>query len=356
MTRLKKSLSSENQERRNKMTIQKAIKKIIGGSSLTQNESKQVMEVIMRGEATDAQIAAYLIALRVKGETVGEIAGSAQAMRLHATKVRVNDPHAIDTCGTGGDAMHTFNISTAAALVAAGSGITVAKHGNRSVSSHCGSADILKQLGVNIDIEPSGMEKCLEEVGMAFLFAPKLHLSMKYAIGPRREIGVRTIFNILGPLTNPAGARRQLIGVFDGALLKVVCRVLRDLGSVHIMAVYGQDGLDEISITGPTSVCEYKGGHIHEYIINPETYGFTSAPLSSIQSKCIEENESMILSALRGEPSPVLDAVLLNSGAVLKVGGKVNSMEEGVAMARQVISNGNAIKKLEQLKAVTNSM
>jgi anthranilate phosphoribosyltransferase len=338
------------------MTVQAAIKKIIEGKVLTRQESREVMEAIMQGETTDAQIAAYLIALRIRGETVEEITGSAEAMRHYATKVQVTDTNVVDTCGTGGDATHTFNISTAAALVAAGAGITVAKHGNRSVSSHCGSADILKKLGVKIDIDASDMEKCLQDVGMAFLFAPKLHLSMKYAIGPRRELGVRTIFNILGPLTNPAAAKRQLIGVFDISLLKIMCQVLRDLGSVHIMAVHSQDGLDEISISNPTSICEYKDGDIHEYIINPELYGFASAPLSSIQSNSIEENETMMLSALNGDASPALDAVLLNAGAVIKISGKVDSMEAGITVARNSIESGSALQKLEQLKQVTNGM
>jgi anthranilate phosphoribosyltransferase len=338
------------------LSIQYGIKKIIEGEGLTRQESREVMEAIMRGETTDAQIAAYLIALRMKGETVEEISGSAEAMRSHATIVAVADGEVVDTCGTGGDATNTFNISTAAAVVAAGAGVTVAKHGNRSVSSHCGSADILKHLGVNIDIDATGMENCLRQVGMAFLFAPKLHLSMKYAIGPRREVGVRTIFNILGPLTNPAGAKRQLIGVFDKDLLTVMCRVLRDLGSVHVMTVQGEDGLDEISITAPTSVCELKDGDIQEYTINPEAFGFTLAPLASIQSKSMEENETMMLSALKGEPSAILDAVLLNAGAVLKVSGKAESMEEGIALARDAVATGAAMKKLEQLKEVTSRM
>jgi anthranilate phosphoribosyltransferase len=338
------------------ITIQNAIKKIIEGKALRRNESREVMEAIMRGETTDAQIAAYLIALRMRGETVEEITGSAEAMRGYATGVRVADDNVVDTCGTGGDAAYTFNISTAAAIVAAGAGVTVAKHGNRSVSSHCGSADILKKLGVNIDIDALGMEQCLKEVGMAFLFAPKLHLSMKYAIGPRRELGVRTVFNVLGPLTNPAGTKRQLIGVFDATLLKIICRVLRDLGSVHVMVVHGQDGLDEISISTPTAVCEYKDNTIHEYLIKPEIYGFKSAPLASIQSKSIDENETMMLSALKGESSPALDAVLLNAGAVIKISGKVNSMEEGIAAAKKAIDNGSAMQKLEQLKHLTNTL
>ena len=338
------------------LNIQTAIKKIIGGESLTRGESREVMETIMRGETTDAQIAAYLIALRMKGESIEEITGSAEAMRQYATKVNVSDTNIVDTCGTGGDATHTFNISTAAAIVAAAAGVTVAKHGNRSVSSHCGSADILKQMGVNIDLDEKGMEQCISQTGMAFLFAPKLHLSMKYAIGTRRELGVRTIFNILGPLTNPAGAKRQLIGVFDASLIKVVCRVLQDLDSVHIMAVHGHDGLDEISNTAPTSVCEYKDGTIHEYFINPETFGFKSAPLASIQSRSIEENEKMLMGALGGEPSPVLDSVLLNSGAAIKVSGKVESLDEGIAAARETIEKGAALKKLEHLKNVTNML
>ncbi|MFC1650641.1 anthranilate phosphoribosyltransferase, partial [Candidatus Latescibacterota bacterium] len=249
-----------------------AIKKVIEGIDLSREESLEVMELIMSGEATDAQIGGFLVAMRLKCETVEEISSFTRVMREKATKIEAATPDVLDTCGTGGDGSHTFNISTLTAFVAAGAGITVAKHGNRSVSSKCGSADLIRELGINIDIPPEKVSECLQQTGIAFLFAPKLHASMKYAIGPRRELGIRTFFNILGPMTNPAGAKRQLIGVYSKELVETVAGVLADLGSVRAFIVHGNDGLDEITTTDETYIAEINNGKISSYSISPEDF------------------------------------------------------------------------------------
>ncbi len=339
-----------------KSLIQKAINKLIDGQNLTRDESKKVLNLIMQGKATDAQISAFLVALRMKGETVDEIAGAAEAMKSKATRIKSKFRNIVDTCGTGGDSLNTFNISTASAFVTAGAGIAVAKHGNRSVSSKCGSADVLTELGVNIELPPEKMEECLYEIGISFLFAPKLHASMKYAIGPRREIGARTIFNILGPLTNPARTRRQVIGVYDEKLVPVVVDVLKELGSQQVMAVHGYEGMDEISITGKTQICELVNGSIYHYEIRPEDFEIASAPIESIQSKSCASNKKMLLHALNGEKSPATDTVLLNAGAAIKVSGKVDSIYDGIKMARESIESGAAMKKLKDLIRFTNSV
>jgi len=334
--------------------IQKAINKLIDGKDLTRQESKKIMHLIMNGEGTDAQISAFLVALRMKGETVDEIAGAAEAMKSKATRIKSRYENIVDTCGTGGDSLHTFNISTAAALVAAGAGVAVAKHGNRSVSSKCGSADVLKSLGVNIDIPPETMEQCLYEIGIAFLFAPKLHTSMRYVMGPRSEIGARTIFNILGPLTNPARTKRQLIGVYDKNLVHRIVEVLQIMGSEQIMAVYGYEGMDEISISGATRVCELVHGQIFDYTLTPENFELKSAPVGEIQVKTVAESKKMLLNALRGKPSSALDVVLLNAGAAIKVSGKVDSIWDGIKVARQSVESGSALEVLEKLVKFTN--
>ncbi|TFH02954.1 MAG: anthranilate phosphoribosyltransferase [Calditrichales bacterium] len=334
--------------------IQKAINRLIEGKNLTRNESKRVMKIIMRGEATEAQISAFLVALRMKGETVEEVTGAVEAMKDDATHIKSTYKNIVDTCGTGGDSLNTFNISTAAAFVAAGAGVAVAKHGTRSVSSKCGSSDVLTALWVNIDIPPEMMEECLYEVGISFLFAKKLKTSMPYAMGPRMEIGARTIFNILGPLTNPARTKRQLVGVYEIKLVRLVVEVLKELGAVQTMAVHGLEGIDEISISGPTKVCEMVDGVIYEYQIRPENFKIQSAPLQAIQTNAASKNKKILLNVLKGEPSPALDVVLLNAGAAIKVSGKVNSLWDGVLLARESITSGNALDKLNKLKKFTN--
>ena len=333
--------------------IQKAIYTLIEGKSLTRNNSKKVMKIIMRGEATEAQISAFLVALRMKGETVEEVAGAVEAMKDDATQIKFRFENIVDTCGTGGDSLNTFNISTAAAFVAAGAGVAVAKHGSRSVSSKCGSSDVLTALGINIDIPPEEMEKCLYEVGIAFLFAPKLKTSMPYAMGPRAEIGARTIFNILGPLTNPARTKRQLVGVYDVNLLRLMVEVLKELGAIQVMAVHGNEGIDEISISGPTKVCELVDGAIYDYQIRPENFKIPTSPLKTIQSFSASQNKKILMDVLKGKESPALNVVLLNAGAAIKVSGKVNSIWDGVQLAQKSIFSGVALEKLNRLKEFT---
>jgi anthranilate phosphoribosyltransferase len=336
--------------------IQKAINHLIDGKNLNRTESKKIMKIIIRGEATEAQISAFLVALRMKGETVDEVAGAAEAMKDGATRIKSRFENIVDTCGTGGDSLNTFNISTAAAFVAAGAGVAVAKHGSKSVSSKCGSSDVLTALGVYIDIPPEKMEECLYEVGIAFLFAPKLKKSLPYAMGPRREIGARTIFNILGPLTNPARTKRQLVGVYDSSLVRLMVEVLKELGAVQVMAVHGEEGIDEISVSGLTHVCELVAGSIYEYKIHPENFKISPAPLQTIQSKSVSQNKSILMNVLKGKISPALDVVLLNAGAAIKVSGKVESLWDGVQLASESIHSGAALEKLEKLKEFTRKV
>jgi anthranilate phosphoribosyltransferase len=292
----------------------------------------------------------------MKGETVEEVTGAAEAMNDEATHINSRFENIVDTCGTGGDSLNTFNISTAAAFVAAGAGVAVAKHGSKSVSSKCGSSDVLTALGVNIDIPPEEIENCLYEVGIAFLFAPKLKSSLPYAMGPRREIGARTIFNILDPLTNPARTKRQLVGVFDVNLVRLMVEVLKELGAVQTMAVHGEEGIDEISISGLTKVCELVDGDIYEYYIHPKDFNFSAAPLSTIQSKSTNQNKLILLNVLKGKASPALNVVLLNAGAAIKVSGKVSSLWDGVQLAQESIKSGAALDKLNKLKQFTNKV
>ncbi len=336
--------------------IQNAINKLIDGKSLTRSESRKVMTIIMQGKATDAQISAYLVAQRMKGETVEEVTGAAEAMTKQSKKIKPRFANVVDTCGTGGDSLNTFNISTTAAFIAAGAGATVAKHGHRSVSSLCGSADILLKLGVNIDLSPEQVEKCLYEIGIGFLFAPKFHASARYSFGPRMEIGARTIFNILGPLTNPARTKRQLIGVYDQNILRLVVEVMRELGSKQVMAVHGNDGIDEISISASTKICELVDGAIYNYEIKPENFHIHSAPIKTIQSKSCTSNKNFLLSVLKGKDSPALSVALLNAGAAIKVSGKVESISEGVKLAKESVSSGAAKDKLDKLINFTNSV
>jgi len=334
--------------------IQEAIAHLVEGRNLSRQDAAAAMEEIMSGQATDAQIAAFIVALRMKGETVEEIAGCAEVMRRKATRVAAPSPDALDTCGTGGDASHTFNISTAAALVAAGAGCCVAKHGNRSVSSASGSADVLAELGVNINVGVELVERCLREAGIGFLFAPGLHGAMKHAIGPRREMGVRTIFNILGPLTNPAGATRQLLGVYDPPLLETVASVLDALGSVRCLVVHGDDGLDELTTATTSRVCELKQGKLHTYTIAPEDFGLPRARLDDLRVSSPQESAEIIRRVLRGEGGPCRDIVALNAGAAIVAGGKADDLAEGIRLACEAIDSGEAARRLERLAAITS--
>ena len=335
--------------------IREALSKVLDGEHLTRAEATSVMEEIMSGQATDAQIGAFLIALKLKGETVEEIAGSAQVMREKATRIETRHDVVVDTCGTGGDGAGTFNISTTAGFVVSAAGLCVAKHGNRSVSSRCGSADVLKALGVNIEVPPERVSACLDEVGIGFLFAPMLHGAMKYAIGPRREIGVRTIFNVLGPMTNPAGAQRQVIGVYDEALTETLAGVLRDLGSERVFVVHGEDGLDEITSTGRTRISELRDGEIHTYEIAPGDLGLERARAEDLTGGTPEENAQIMLDVLKGVGGPRRDVVLMNAAAGIVAGGKAETLTMGVRVAAEAIDSGNALEKLERLKRCSNA-
>jgi anthranilate phosphoribosyltransferase len=334
--------------------IREAIRKVVQAEDLTREEAVAAMTEIMNGEATAAQIGCFLTALRLKGESIDEVTGFAEVMRDKATKIECSREDVVDTCGTGGDGLSTFNISTCAAFVAAGAGIAVAKHGNRSVSSSCGSADVLKELGVNIEAEPPVVEKCLEEVGIGFLFAPKLHLAMKHAIGPRREIGIRTVFNMLGPMTNPAGAKRQLLGVYDGALTDTLARVLSKLGSKRVFVVHGEDGLDEISTTGSTQVTELNEGQVRTYVIHPEDFGLPVALMEDLKGGDAAANAAILREVLGGQKGPRRDSVLLNSAAVIVAAGKAGDLKEGLERAAESIDSGRAAATLEQLIRVSN--
>ena len=328
--------------------------KIVACEDLSEQECEEAMSLIMSGKATEAQVAGFLVALRMKGETVEEITGCARAMRAAATRVDVEGLDVIDTCGTGGDRTGTFNVSTAAALVAAGTGVPVAKHGNRSVSSGSGSADVLKALGVNLEAPPELIGQCIREVGMGFLFAPMLHKAMKFAIGPRREMGVRTVFNILGPLTNPAGAKRQLLGLFTDELLETIAGVLRKLGSERVMVVHSADGLDELSICAESSVAELDEGEVKRYEVTPESVGLARAELGVLLVDGPEQSAAVIRSVLSGRQGPQRDMVLLNAGAAIYVGGKAATLEEGVEAAAQSIDSGRARQVLEGLVELSN--
>ncbi|MBM3237706.1 anthranilate phosphoribosyltransferase [Candidatus Poribacteria bacterium] len=337
------------------MIIQEAIQKVVNGENLTEQEAIDVMNIIMSGEVTPAQIASFITALRLKGETIEEITGCARVMREKATKIYTNLPLVVDTCGTGGDGAHTFNISTTAALVAAGADVPIAKHGNRSVSSRCGSADVLKTLGVNIKVEPDVVGRCIDEIGIGFLFAPLLHGAMKYAIGPRREIGIRTIFNILGPLTNPAGAQAQVLGVYDANLTEPLAKVLKNLGSKHVFVVHGKDGLDEITTTTDTQISELANGKVRTYTLAPIGLGVPKAKTQDLIGGTPEENAAMMLDVLQGKPGPKRDIVLLNAAAAIVAGGKAGNLRKGIAIAADAIDSGKALEKLEALKEMTNS-
>jgi anthranilate phosphoribosyltransferase len=337
--------------------IKEAIAKAVAGTSLTEAEAEAVMREIMEGEATDAQIAAYITALRMKGETVEEITGSARVMREKAVHVKLSAPFQVDTCGTGGDLSHTFNISTTVAFVVAGGGVSVAKHGNRSVSSKSGSADVLQALGVNIEMPVQRVEECLAEVGIAFLFAPMMHQAMKFAIGPRREIGIRTIFNLLGPLTNPAGARRQLLGVSTQDHMHVLGDALARMGCVHALVACGDLGMDELSVTGCSQAIEVTSGVAHRCSkIAPEDCGLTRHPLETLAGGDAATNAAITRDVLGGKSGGPRDAVLMNAAAALYVADRVLSLPDGVELARTSIDSGAALAVLERMIEVTNRL
>lgn len=334
--------------------IKDAIQQLIDRKDLSREMARQVMDQIMSGQTTDAQIAGFLVALRCKGETADEIAGCAEAMRQKATPIHTSRQPLIDTCGTGGDGSGTFNISTTVAFVAAGAGLGVAKHGNRAMSSQCGSADVLQALGINVEIGPEQVGACLDQAGIGFLFAPKLHGAMKHAIGPRRELGTRTVFNVLGPLTNPAGARRQLIGVYSPGLTEKLARVLGALGSERAFVVHGSDGLDELTLTGPSQVAELQDGQVSTYAVSPEEFGLQSAPAAALKGGDAQENARILEAVLSGEEGPRRDIVLLNAAAAIAAGGLATDLHQGLALARAAITSGRALQALETLRQVSN--
>lgn len=332
--------------------IKEAIRKIVEGENLSQQESSDVMQVIMDGDATPSQIASLITALRMKGETAEEIAGFARTMREKSIRIPTTcSPESlVDTCGTGGDRSSTFNISTTAAFVAAGMGVSVAKHGNRAMSSRCGSADVLEALGVDIGLTPANVGKCIDEVGIGFLFAPAYHPSMRYAVVPRKDIGIRTVFNILGPLTNPAEAERQLIGVFDASLTDMMAGALKILGSVRVIVANGLDGIDELSTLGTTRITELIDGTLSTYDIEPEDLGLQRTSVESLaQGANPQENARILESILKGEIGPRRDIVLLNAGAVFKIAGMADSIRQGMDMAKESIDSGKALIALHRL-------
>jgi len=337
------------------MDMQDAIRAVTEQHDLGADDMETVMRLVMTGQATAAQIGGFLIGLRMKGETVDEIAAAAQVKRDLATRVDVSGPHLVDTCGTGGDGARTFNISTASALVTAAAGGRVAKHGNRSVSSCSGSADVLEAAGVRLDLTPEQVAACIDEVGVGFLFAPQHHGAMKHAIGPRKEMGVRTVFNLLGPLTNPAAAPNQVLGVFSDAWVELLAQVLQRLGSEHVLVVHAEDGLDEISIGAPTRVAELKDGAITTYTITPEDFGMSRAELSMIAVADAAQSLEMINAVLDNVPGPARDIVTLNAGAAIYAAGVADSLEAGIGRAAGVLENGKARDTLAGLVRMSNS-
>ena len=333
-----------------------AIRAVTDGRDLSADEMASTMRAIMTGEATDAQIGGFLIGLRMKGETVEEIAAAAKVMRELATKVDAASPDIVDVVGTGGDGAHTFNISTASALVVAGAGGKVAKHGNRSVSSTSGAADLLEAAGVNLDLTPAEVARCIDEVGFGFMFAPRHHAAMRHAIGPRREMVVRTVFNLLGPLTNPAGAPNQLVGVFGAQWVRPVAEVLQRLGSRRVLVVHADDGLDELSIGAPTRVGELRDGEVETYRVTPEQFGLEPAGISALVARSAEDSLAMVRSVLDNAPGPPTDVVRLNAGAAIYVAGIADSLAAGVERATESISSGAAREKLAALVALSQSL
>lgn len=335
--------------------IKKLISKVVESHSLEREEACQAMNIIMDGEATPAQIAALMIALKIKGETVDEIAGFVEAMRSHMVKINLNDAQAVDGVGTGGDGAHSFNISTAAAIVAAAAGITVAKHGNRSVSSKCGSADLLEVTGANIDPGPENVEASINQIGFGFMFAPRFHSAMKHAVAPRRELGLRTAFNILGPMTNPAGVKRQVTGVYAPELMPLVADVLKATGSEHVLVLHSRDGLDEFSVSDTTDYIELRDGQTVRRSISPQEAGLKLWPSGSLAGGDAAENIKILHRVLEGEKSAYRDAVLFNAAAMLYVGNKAGSIPEAVGLVAGAIDSGAAIAKLKAWVDFTHS-
>ncbi len=336
------------------MDMQAAIRSVSERKDLSCEDMAAVMQLIMTGQATPAQIGGFLIGLRMKGETVDEITGAAQVMRELATHVPVSGAHLVDTCGTGGDGASTFNISTASALVTAAAGAQVAKHGNRSVSSSCGSADVLEAAGVNLDLDADQVARCVERIGIGFLFAPKHHSAMKHAIGPRKEMGVRTLFNLLGPLTNPAAAPNQVLGVFSAWWLEPLAQVLGKLGSHHVLVVHADDGLDEISIGAPTQVAELNNGKVSCYRVSPRQFGMETGSVESLVVSDAKQSLAMIHRVFDNEKGPARDIVQLNAGAAIYVSGVADSLETGIRIAGEAIASGAAKDKFARLIEVSN--
>jgi anthranilate phosphoribosyltransferase len=334
--------------------LPEVIQKLSDKHHLTTDEAYNAMNEIMSGKATEVQIAAFLVGLRLKGETIEEITGCARVMREKVTRVQTRHRTVIDTCGTGGDASGTFNISTAAAIVASAAGAVVAKHGNRAVSSRCGSADVLRALGVNIDISPEEATRTLDEIGITFLFAPALHGAMKYAANVRRELGIRTIFNILGPLTNPAGAQRQVMGVYSPQLTETLASTLKELGSEHALVVHGEGGFDELSTLGVTKVSELKNGDVKTYEIHADELGFQRPDIVNLRGGDVDTNVAILQRILSGEKGAARDIVVLNSGAALLVAGETSSLDEGIRKAADAIDSGAARRKLKEWIEATN--
>jgi len=338
------------------MQIQAAIKSVMAHKDLGIDDMTSVMQQIMTGECTPSQIGGFLVGLRMKGESVDELAAAARVMRELSTTVEVHCDHLVDTAGTGGDSSGSFNISTASAIVAAAAGAHVAKHGNRSMTSKSGSADVLEAAGVKLDISPARIGECIEQVGVGFMFAPAHHGAMKHAIGPRREMAVRTVFNVLGPLTNPAGAPNQIIGVFDGELVELMARVLQRLESRHVMVVHGEDGMDEISISAPTRVAELKNGEISSYTLSPADFGMELASVETLRVESAQQSLEVIRSVLANQPGPARDIVCLNAGAAIYVSGICDTLAAGIEAARAAISSGKAATVLDNLVARTNAV
>jgi len=337
------------------MDARNILHKAVDGYDLTEDEMIHVMTLVMEGKVERSFLGAFLTALRMKGETISEITGAARVMREKAERLDFDGEHAVDTCGTGGDRSNTFNISTAVAFVVAGAGIVVAKHGNRAVSSHSGSADVLKQLGVNLEADKTVVERCLKEAGIAFLFAPSMHRAMKHAADVRRELGFRTIFNLLGPLTNPAGVKAQVVGVFDSKWTLPLAHVLGKLGCRHAFVVHGEDGLDEITLTGPTRIAELLNGKVRDYSFDPQDVGLTLCAAKDLLGESVEDNARIVRDILDGKDGPKRDIVLINAAAAIVAAGKAADLKEGLEGARQSIASGAAKQKLEDLCRVSNS-
>ncbi|MCX7015222.1 MAG: anthranilate phosphoribosyltransferase [Candidatus Sumerlaeota bacterium] len=335
--------------------IREAIHTLVSGGALTGEQAREVAIEILEGQATPAQIASFVTALRMRGETAEHIRAFASVMREKAARLTRPEGVVLDTCGTGGDGAGTFNISTATAFLAAGAGVVVAKHGNRAASSQCGSADVLEALGVKVDLGPEGAQRCLDEAGICFLFAPVHHAAMRHAAGPRQAIGIRTIFNLLGPLSNPAGATHQLIGVFDGSIAEIYAEALRGLGSERALIVHGDDGLDEFTTTSPTQVTELRDGRISTRRCQPSDFGLSTAKLEDLRGGDSARNRDILLAVLRGEAAtPKMEIALLNAGAALYLAGRAETIQDGIALARDVIGAGAAMAKLEALKECSN--